>query len=103
MTTYYDRSGKPISMMEWATTSKDGNRVAFDTVGDVDISTVWLGLNHSFDDGPPLIFETMIFGEEHDEDCWRYSTEEQAKAGHSLIVAAIKAGVAPPAPLTDRL
>jgi hypothetical protein len=25
------------------------------------LSTVWLGLNHSFGGGPPLIFETMLF------------------------------------------
>lgn len=56
------------------------------TIGDYLISTVWLGLDHSFGYGPPLIFETMVFkGGESDLDCERYSTEEEALAGHAAI------------------
>jgi hypothetical protein len=54
------------------------------------ISTVWLGLDHRFiDDGPPLIFETMVFSSEGggvDLDQDRYSTEEEARTGHDAIV-----------------
>jgi hypothetical protein len=50
------------------------------------VSTVWLGLNHNFlGDGPPLIFETMVFLPlpSHDSiDMQRYATEEEAKRGH---------------------
>jgi hypothetical protein len=28
---------------------------------EVDVSTIWLGINHRFGDGAPLIFETMVF------------------------------------------
>ena len=92
MSDYYDRAGKPISQDEWFARFND-KRIAKTTIVDgVDVSTVWLGLDHSWGDGPPLIFETMVFGGEHDQDCWRYSTEEQAKAGHERVVSALREG-----------
>lgn len=54
------------------------------------ISTVWLGLDHSFDVDRPLIFETMVFpksGDYGELDMDRYSTEEEAKKGHKKMVA----------------
>ena len=54
---------------------------------DIHVSTVFLGLDHQFEDGPPLVFETMIFGGDRDQECWRYSTYEQAEKGHAAIVA----------------
>lgn len=51
------------------------------------ISTVWLGLDHQFGIGKPLIFETMVFGENREElDIERYSTLEEAKDGHKRMV-----------------
>lgn len=53
------------------------------------VSTVWLGLDHSFTGGKPLIFETMVFPKEDDFgelDMDRYSTEKQAIAGHKRMV-----------------
>ena len=51
------------------------------------ISTVHLGIDHSFGGGgPPVIFETMVFRSRmSDLDCDRYSTEEQALAGHEAM------------------
>ncbi|MDJ0342238.1 hypothetical protein QMK19_03430 [Streptomyces sp. H10-C2] len=63
---------------------------------DYRISTVWLGLNHSFlGDGPPILFETMVFGggEDQDQTCWRWTTEAAAVAGHAEVVATIAATV----------
>jgi len=53
------------------------------------VSTVWLGLDHCFGDGPPVIFETMVFTTKEsldDLDCKRYSTEAEALAGHAKMV-----------------
>lgn len=36
-------------------------RVALTKVGPVTISTVFLGINHQFADGPPILFETMAW------------------------------------------
>lgn len=40
------------------------------TIGDIYVSTVFLGLDHSFGsfgECKPVLFETMIFGGEHDQ------------------------------------
>ena len=56
------------------------------------ISTVFLGLDHSFGDGPPLLFESMYFPRKYeeslwqDEDCERCSTWKEAEAQHKLMV-----------------
>lgn len=57
------------------------------------VSTVYLGFNHRFGDGPPLIFETMVFpgamaddGSMVELDVDRYSSKEAALAGHQRMV-----------------
>lgn len=89
--TYYDRAGNPIDTDTFRRMWPVQQRVAFDRIGDVDISTVWLGLDHNFSgEGPPLIFETMVFGGRHDQEQQRYATEQAALFGHSLWVAHIR-------------
>lgn len=54
------------------------------------ISTVWLGLDHQWGTGPPLIFETIVFagpGDWNDLDSDRYPTEAAAIAGHEAMKA----------------
>ena len=48
----------------WAEFFEDINntRVADDTVNEARVSTVFLGIDHQFGEGKPLLFETMIFG-----------------------------------------
>lgn len=79
-------------MLEWCKRFEDNayKRVALTELANgVSISTVWLGLDHSFHGGPPLIFETMTFPDS--ENCERYSTEAEALAGHEEMVARMKA------------
>jgi len=89
---YYRRDGTPYTMLEWARDFENPSvkKVAYDEVGDVGISTVWLGLNHQFGDGPPLIFETMVFNGPLDQEQERYSTEAEALAGHTRMVERVK-------------
>ena len=49
------------------------------------VSTVFLGLDHNFGEGPPKIFETLVFNGEFDGEMDRYSTWEQAEAGHETM------------------
>ena len=92
---YYDRQGRPVPRPEGLQLfEKSDRRVAFDTLDDADVSTVHLVLDHAFE-GPPLIFETMIFGGLYNEYQWRYSTEDEALAGHERIVAALREGKEP--------
>lgn len=63
--------------------------VAQDDVGDTHISTVFLGIDHNWGSGPPLLFETMIFGS--DDLLWeRYTTWEEAEKGHAAAVRSLK-------------
>jgi len=48
------------------------------------VSTVFLGLDHNFLRGPPLVFETMVFP---DGEQRRYGTWAEAEAGHAIVVA----------------
>jgi hypothetical protein len=102
MTDYFDRDGKPMPD-DWLDRKKHGRRVlnwihnrrvACTTVGDVAVSTAWLGLDHG-GGGVPLIFETMIFGGEFDGEMQRYHTEEDALEGHLRVLHRLRAGMAP--------
>ena len=53
----------------------------------ISVSTVFLGLDHRwFGDGPPLVFETMVFGGEFDHEQERYGSWAAAEAGHKRWV-----------------
>lgn len=53
---------------------------------EVHVSTVFLGLDHSYGRGPPVLFETMIFGGPLDHSQWRYATWDDALVGHDMAV-----------------
>ncbi len=60
------------------------------------VSTVWLGLDHNWGDGPPVIFETMVFANpwnSRDLDSCRYRTEADAMEGHAKMAAEWRAKV----------
>lgn len=60
-------------------------RVANDTVAGQLVSTVFLGINHRFGGemaGPPILWETMIFGGPLDGTQERYTSHAAALAGH---------------------
>lgn len=65
-------------------------RVAETTVGEIWVSTVFLGIDHNHSlSGPPVLFETMLFG-----DCnlvGRYCTWSEALVGHRLVVKCLQA------------
>ena len=83
-----DRQAVPASLEEWAVWFETADRiVAKDEVGDAKVSTVFLGLDHNWGDGPPVLFETMIFGGEHDEYQDRCSTWDEAEQMHAKAVA----------------
>jgi|SRR5262252_1650210 len=51
--------------------------------GDIRISTVFLGLDHNFSPhGPPVLWETMVFGGPLDGEMNRYLTRDEAFKGH---------------------
>jgi hypothetical protein len=94
---YYDKHGLPVEMLAWASLFGDMEyrRVGSTEVGEYWVSTVWLGIDHSWGFGDaPLIFETMVFKRDAgfmDEYMDRYSTEAQAFEGHLNVVGMLAA------------
>lgn len=77
-------------------------RIAEDEVGQFWVSTVFLTLDHSYGDGPPIVFETMVFrrGDDgqldmsgaHTERC---STYDEAEKMHRRVVEGVRSGEIP--------
>lgn len=58
-----------------------------DITSEAHVSTVFIGINHRFfGEGPPIVFETMIFGGPLDGHQWRYSSWDDAETGHKAAV-----------------
>lgn len=80
-------------VIEWAKWfEKADRRVAYDRVGDSEISTVFLGLDHSFSqrEHVPVLFETMVFGGHFSDEQERYCTWSEAEEGHKVWVEKVK-------------
>jgi hypothetical protein len=79
------------SLEEWARWFETAERhVAKDEIGEARVSTVFLGIDHRWGDGPPLLFETMIFGGPHTEYQTRASTWDEAEKQHAEAVALVR-------------
>ena len=77
------------NLKDWAQWMETADRVvARDECDHVWVSTVFLGLDHSFGGPTPVLFESMVFpNDSHsDLDCRRYATWEEAEAGHAELV-----------------
>jgi hypothetical protein len=83
---------------EWFTRSLPRRNVAFDQfVNDenvheeISVSTVFLGINHNWGDGPPILYETMVFGGGLAGEGIRCSTRKEAKAQHAQMCTRVAA------------
>ena len=88
-------AGTPVlepDMMKWALWFEAANRMidVTELPDGVTVSTVFLGSDHAFGGGEPLLFETMIFGGALDEMQCRYATRQAAIAGHAYYVGEAK-------------
>lgn len=98
---YYNKQGQEISIGEFSRLIEQGldyKRVDFDKLeGNIEVSTVWLGIDHAFRSDTPIIFETMVFrptgegGKSEGDECERYSTLDEAHDGHRRMVAIVEA------------
>jgi hypothetical protein len=91
-----DRLPVAVDMMTWARWfEKTTNRqIAVESFENCTVSTVFLGLDHSFGNGEPVLFETMIFGGSMDGEQWRYRTYAEAERGHVEAVTAARIAAA---------
>ena len=108
-----NEAGEPVAepaLIKWARWFQTGERqLAVDEIGDVRVSTVFLGTDHQFGIGPPLLWESMSFGVPElrkilgrerliREDMGidfesleqrRYSSRQDALRGHAQMVAQV--------------
>jgi len=107
-----ERQPVECGLMRWARWMQDEQR-SKGIVGSTKtelyrVSTVFLGLDHGWGRGPPVLFETMVFDKQRsivewhdvlvsihksvDEDDFfhRYSTWDEAEAGHKTLVRRIR-------------
>lgn len=55
------------------------------------VSTVFLVFDHNFSGkGPPLLYETMVFGVDGGNFCRRYCTRTEAVAGHEEVARLVE-------------
>lgn len=93
-----NQNARPVSEVEWHAwlraehdgTHPDIRRVASDELPNgARVSTVFLIMDHNFTGfGPPVLWETMIFGLPGEEDDYqmRYSSVEEAREGHKQAI-----------------
>jgi len=76
---------------QWYEKSGEKRRVGLTELpNNIKVSTVFLGIDHKYGDGPPELFETMIFGGEHNEYCERYATWDDAYDGHKRALTMVQ-------------
>jgi hypothetical protein len=77
----------PDDLLAWGHALVATQRVAFDQVGALEVSTVFLGLR----DWP---FETMLFKPDRPRpERWQYRTRQDALANHGTLVMQLRAAL----------
>jgi hypothetical protein len=85
-----DHSVEPVAdAVEWGKAWEAERRVDLTELAPgISVSTVFLGIDHNWSGkGRPVLFETMTFDDYGGGDCWRWSTWDEAIAGHARAVA----------------
>lgn len=96
-----DASGTPVPEPDTAKWLKwfenNPEHIACDSRGTVIVSTIFLGIDANYGNaGPPILWETMVFGGKYDQFQVRYASRSDALAGHDRFMALAFEG------LTDR-
>ena len=81
--------------VKWGQWFKGADRlVAIDKVGNAEVKTMFLGIDHDFlGTGPPILFETFVDGGTMEETQDFYTTWEEAELGHTRMVEAVRASL----------
>ncbi len=84
--------------------ASDRRILARSVVGERLVSTVFLPIDHAFGDGPPVLWETMVFWQKAGQAMRttdfqrRYTSCEAALQGHAETVGALERGEEPEEP-----
>lgn len=99
MRTYILREQQIVSepdQLRWAQWFESADRVvAKTTIEGFEISTVFLGIDHNWNGGPPILFETMVFSDYGEISLTqpttrRYYTWDEAIRGHLEVEELIR-------------
>lgn len=95
-----DKDGKPkkSDIKEWSkwwanseANSEDRHIVMLDKLPSGEISTIFLSVDSSTSrTGPPILWETMVFGGKLDGEQRRYTSEAAAILGHKELVNRVR-------------
>ena len=89
---FYKLDGRrvvPCEIDEYMTAFNRDRTIGSTVVGDSTVSTVFLVSNHTWS-GPPMVFETMIFGGKNSDYQKRVSTYKEAEELHAKIVSLLR-------------
>lgn len=89
------RDGEPSRTDDievWTGFMKDSYLLKREAVDDeTEVSTVFLGMDHNFvGNGPPILWETLVFGGHLDGEMDRYTSEADALNGHDAMLARVR-------------
>ena len=92
-----NENGNPVvepDLMKWGQWLQNNKEriVKQENIGPYFVSTVFLGLDHNWSNGPPILWETLVFGKGplKDEMTRCGGTREQAEAMHEAMVKRVK-------------
>lgn len=75
---------------KWISKNPKQKVVKQELIKDSKVSTVFLGLDHSWESDTPVLWETMIFGGKEDMYQDRYTSYKDAVIGHKKAVNLVK-------------
>lgn len=82
----------PVEWAEWFSVHFHERVIAHDRdesgTNAILISTVFTGINSAFS-GPPILWESMIFGGPLNNTCQRYTSRDAAIIGHQVLCNAV--------------
>jgi hypothetical protein len=88
--------GDVLTWASWFEEYGEERQLARDVIGETTVSTIFLGVdfNHTRT-GPPILWETMVFGGPHNMWGQRYRSAPAAIKGHAEAVAMVQEKDAP--------
>ncbi len=75
---------------KWISKNPKQKVVKQELINDSKVSIVFLGLDHSWENNVPILWETMIFGGKEDMYQDRYTSYKKALVGHEKAVNLVK-------------
>ena len=79
-----------LKWAKWFAKSDEERIVGKTLINDSEVSTVFLGLDHSYSNALPILYESMVFGGTLNGKAIRYSTLVEAWKGHLKLVKRVE-------------